>query len=150
MEVQYLDPAVATMTTDALQTYLEAHSDKMSKQTFAHFYTPEEIANMRADLPDKLDEFDDEEEQMKSEIKAMKNRLTAIQKESKAIRRNLRLGFEELTQQVYEMIDWKAGWITYVDDRGIIVKKRPMEANERQMELGQETDTPVVKIAGRK
>lgn len=135
MKQDYFIQDAEKMDAEALLLLLESQAESVEDHTYIHYYTPEEHTQMLSTLPEKLFKIDEEEEEMKAEIKAMKNNLDALKKSERALRVSIRQGYEEKTAKTFKILDYAGGRAVFVDTRGIIVSSRPLSRDERQLQL---------------
>lgn len=117
------------------ETALEANCLKAEEQDIPKYFTEDEKLQMRADLSMNLIHIGRQDVILQKAKDAYKAATKAQYDQNDYIIKNLDLGFQNVTTQVYVFPDFDSGMIGTYDNLGNLLESRRMRPEERQMKV---------------
>lgn len=117
------------------ETALEANCLKTEEQDIPKYFTEEEKLQMRSNLSLNLIHIGRQDVILQKAKDAYKAATKAQYDQNEYIVKNLDLGFQNVTTQVYVFPDFENGMIGYYDNTGTLLESRRMRPEERQYKV---------------
>jgi hypothetical protein len=112
---------------------LEANCIAPEEKDIPKYFSPEEITQMRADFAGNCITIRKATEKLNKAKDEWKTETKPASDANEYLMKNIRLGFQEVKQQIYPMPDYDSKMIGYYDNTGTLIESRRMKPEEMQL-----------------
>jgi DNA-binding transcriptional MerR regulator len=130
-----LFPDPSKFTPQEIEDILNGECEKKEFFDFKRAYTPDELSEMKDQLPERLIEIDQQQEELKRVKQEAIAAIKANQAESWKLVTRIRKGYDEVNEELYAVADQDEGVMDHYDKNGIIQFSRKLLPHERQLRL---------------